>query len=338
MNRRAAAARFCVSLLFATLLVGAPCTGRGEGGIDTTVGEPPAPSPPQDGSHANGAAPPVPEVAKEPAAGEPFTHLRTIPSHEAAGILGKRVIGAAGEDIGMVVDVLIDDVGTPRAAVIDFGGFLGVGNRKIAVDWGLLQFRPGDQYAPILLDVTGESIAAAPEYRSFDSDTGVIVAPPEPPPPPENAPPPVGTPAIDASPPAQAGAPTAAGDSNKAGRKLGEDDAVPNPAQQEESEAPRQPGSPQPRPSLPRPSPPTDTPSTTNSPAETPPSVSPPAEAPPATSPPAETPPSVSPLPEMKPPEGGPSPTGPAGDLPPAEDPGAPSAPSLPATPPNARQ
>ncbi len=105
-------------------------------------------------------------------------NLRTIPADEAAGVLGKRVTGAAGEDIGMVVDVLIDTAGKPRAAVVDFGGFLGVGTRKIAVDWTFLQFRPGDRNAPVLIDVSADAIRAAPEYRPSDAQASVVVSPP----------------------------------------------------------------------------------------------------------------------------------------------------------------
>src|SRR5437016_3193700 len=50
-------------------------------------------------------------------------------------ILGRDVMSATGESMGRIVDVLFDHSGKPCAAVIDFGGFLGVGTRKIAVDW-----------------------------------------------------------------------------------------------------------------------------------------------------------------------------------------------------------
>ena len=41
----------------------------------------------------------------------------------------------------LVVDVLVDRSGLPLGAVIDFGGFLGVGSRKIAIDWQLLDLQ-----------------------------------------------------------------------------------------------------------------------------------------------------------------------------------------------------
>ena len=47
--------------------------------------------------------------------------------------------------MGRIVDVLVDRSGQVRAAIIDFGGFLGVGSRKIAVDWNALHFPPPAQ-------------------------------------------------------------------------------------------------------------------------------------------------------------------------------------------------
>ena len=55
-------------------------------------------------------------------------------------ILGKDVRSSADENMGRIVDVIVDRAGRVRAAVIDFGGFLGVGSRKIAVDWNVLSF------------------------------------------------------------------------------------------------------------------------------------------------------------------------------------------------------
>ena len=50
--------------------------------------------------------------------------------------------------MGRIVDVLVDRRGQVRAAIIDFGGFLGVGSRKIAVDWSALHFPPPGNLTP----------------------------------------------------------------------------------------------------------------------------------------------------------------------------------------------
>ena len=48
---------------------------------------------------------------------------------------GKSVRSSVGEDMGRIVDIIVSRDGRVHAAVIDFGGFLGIGTRKIAVDW-----------------------------------------------------------------------------------------------------------------------------------------------------------------------------------------------------------
>ncbi|MDP9011696.1 MAG: PRC-barrel domain-containing protein [Pseudomonadota bacterium] len=80
-------------------------------------------------------------------------------------ILGKRVEGANGEDLGRVVDVLADAGGRVRVAIIDFGGFLGVGDHRIAVDWPLLRFNPDRRNPSLVLSVSRDKLKTAPEYK-----------------------------------------------------------------------------------------------------------------------------------------------------------------------------
>jgi hypothetical protein len=129
---------------------------------------------------APAAAPPaaVPAPATTPA---PRPNLETLPASDAAGILGKSVWGANGEDMGLVVDVIVDQAGVPQAAVIDFGGFLGVGSRKIAVDWSLLEFRPGDAKKPVSLSLDPAALKAAPEYKPGAQPIAIVGAPLQPP-------------------------------------------------------------------------------------------------------------------------------------------------------------
>ncbi len=85
-----------------------------------------------------------------------------LDTREGRGILGSAVRSATNEDMGRIVDVVVDRAGAARAAVIDFGGFLGVGSRKIAVDWNAMRFTGTKD---ITIDLTRDQVKAAPQYQ-----------------------------------------------------------------------------------------------------------------------------------------------------------------------------
>ena len=121
-----------------------------------------------DGSHT---APPAPPQRPQTAAA---TAVQSVAPEDAEAILGQRVTDAEGKDIGRLVDVLVDANGQPQAAVIDFGGFMGVGNRKIAVHWSALRFSPGDPKHKVALEMTPDQIKAAPEFRNPNKAAPVV--------------------------------------------------------------------------------------------------------------------------------------------------------------------
>ncbi len=94
--------------------------------------------------------------------------------HHMESVLGKELIGASGEKVGRVVDVLADDNGQVRAAIIDFGGFLGVGSRKIAISWSDLHFAPDGSRDSIAVDLSRDHLSQAPEVK--DGQPVVVVS------------------------------------------------------------------------------------------------------------------------------------------------------------------
>lgn len=93
---------------------------------------------------------------------------------DAEAILGQRITDPQGKEIGRLVDVLVDANGQPQAAIIDFGGFMGVGNRKIAVHWSALRFNPASPKNKVTLEMTPDQIKAAPEFRDPSKAASVV--------------------------------------------------------------------------------------------------------------------------------------------------------------------
>lgn len=123
----------------------------------------PAPMPPAASPTTVSPPAQAPVSSAAPQQGTPAT---VIDTQDLESLLGRGVRSAQGDELGRVIDVLIDKEGHPRAAIIDFGGFLGVGTRKIAVDWRALRFTTDGKERRLSVALTRNQVRVSPEYKS----------------------------------------------------------------------------------------------------------------------------------------------------------------------------
>lgn len=136
-------------------------------------------SPPSLGQQENpqpSGEPDSTAVPKNAAPAPAGTAATVLSKNKVQSVLGKDVRSTDGADMGRIVDVIVDRKGEPRAAVIDFGGFLGVGSRKIAVDWNALHFSPDGKPSQITLALTKDQVKAAPAYAGDKKPVVVLGA------------------------------------------------------------------------------------------------------------------------------------------------------------------
>ena len=96
-------------------------------------------------------------AASQPAPGQPAPGT----PQKLESVLGREVAPVRKGEGGRIIDVLIDGSGRVHAYVVEFGGFLGIGTRKIAVATPAFQFVG----RKIFVDVTSEQLRAAREYE-----------------------------------------------------------------------------------------------------------------------------------------------------------------------------
>src|SRR5260370_42481743 len=99
---------------FATSAV---ATSWAQNGAGAPQADPNAPQPSQQQNAAPPAISNPPAAPKEPA---PPPSVTIIGARDAHGVLGREVRSAADENMGRIVDVIVDRSGTVRAAGIDF--------------------------------------------------------------------------------------------------------------------------------------------------------------------------------------------------------------------------
>ena len=103
--------------------------------------------------------------------------LQQLAQTDLFRILGKEVHSPSGQAMGRIVDLLVDETGQPCATIIDFGGFLGVGIRKIAIDWHSLRFYEAGTKGAVVADLDRDQIKAAPEYKEAREVVAIVTAP-----------------------------------------------------------------------------------------------------------------------------------------------------------------
>lgn len=141
-------------------------------------------------------APTPPPAAPAPAAKAPppaETPAMVLNGQQVESILGKKVRGTSGDDMGRIIDIIADKTGQVRAAIVDFGGFLGVGSRQIAVDWKAIRFPTDGKTDAVIVDLSKDQLRVAPVYKPGEQivvlgqqqPAGASQAPPPPAPAPQ---------------------------------------------------------------------------------------------------------------------------------------------------------
>jgi sporulation protein YlmC with PRC-barrel domain len=81
---------------------------------------------------------------------------------KASDLIGMKVEGTDGKNLGKIRDLVLDPEGDIQYAVLDFGGFLGVGDKYFAVPWDALQRTENGK--KIALDTTKRDLKKAPGF------------------------------------------------------------------------------------------------------------------------------------------------------------------------------
>jgi hypothetical protein len=93
-----------------------------------------------------------------------------MPTHwRASDAIGQNVYNRANEKIGDVEEILIDGDGRVLAAVVGVGGFLGMGEHKVAVTYRSFQMtRDASGKAKLVVDIDKTTLKNAPQYKPTD--------------------------------------------------------------------------------------------------------------------------------------------------------------------------
>lgn len=84
-------------------------------------------------------------------------------------VIGKPVVNAMDEEVGEIADLVMDRDQKLVGVVLSVGGFLGIGEKWVAVPVETIEFPADDQPARLLVEVSKEQLENAPDFVTRDT-------------------------------------------------------------------------------------------------------------------------------------------------------------------------
>lgn len=97
-----------------------------------------------------------------------FISAQTGTQWLGSNIIGTDVVTSSDEKLGSISDLIVERDGSVVAAVIDVGGFLGIGAKPVAVSFKSLTATPTQNGEKIVVALTKEELNSAPEFKTLE--------------------------------------------------------------------------------------------------------------------------------------------------------------------------
>lgn len=163
---------------------GAGATAEGQPAEQpVTAEEQPAEQPPATAEEQPAQQPPVTaeepaeEAAEEEVAEEeqaPPADMEFIEVQDAAQflaneeVIGKDVVNINDEEVGTITDLVMDQDQKLVGIVLSVGGFLGIGDKWVAIPVDQIEFPTDEEPARLLVAVTEEQLKNAPDFMTLE--------------------------------------------------------------------------------------------------------------------------------------------------------------------------
>lgn len=96
-------------------------------------------------------------------------NMQTADEFRTSKLVGTKVYNTANENIGSIEDIILKSDGSMDEVVLSVGGFLGMGDKYVAVPFSSLKVTRNGSSLKIVTDGTKDSLKAQPDYQFFKS-------------------------------------------------------------------------------------------------------------------------------------------------------------------------
>jgi sporulation protein YlmC with PRC-barrel domain len=114
----------------------------------------------------------VSPIAAQTTASGPLKFADKQSESEVLGtdFIGTPVTTKDGQQLGKISNLVFDQDGRIALAVVGIGGFLGIGEKAVAVPFDAVKFETINNKQVFVLDATKEQLQAAPAYKTLSGE------------------------------------------------------------------------------------------------------------------------------------------------------------------------
>jgi len=88
-------------------------------------------------------------------------------------LIGKNIVNAQDEKVGDINSIYVDKSGAVDSVIVGVGGFLGMGEKEVAIKWSSLNVQ--DNGDKVTTNLTKEQLKSLPEFKfKRDADRGTV--------------------------------------------------------------------------------------------------------------------------------------------------------------------
>ena len=112
---------------------------------------------------------PPPATTPPPAAspsGQPMWYSHQADEMRVSKLIGTKVVNTANETVGDINEIVLAKDGKVAAVIVGVGGFLGMGEREVAMNFESLRMtRDSNNNLVLTVNATKDALKGAPEWR-----------------------------------------------------------------------------------------------------------------------------------------------------------------------------
>jgi len=118
-------------------------------------------------SPGTGTPPAVAPMSPSGSMAQTFIDAQSSEQWLATKLIGVSVTGPDKQKIGSINDLLFDQNGTIQAAVVGVGGFLGIGEKNVAISFKSLNLTRTSEGDKAALQVSKTELEKAPDFKPY---------------------------------------------------------------------------------------------------------------------------------------------------------------------------